>query len=247
VSVRVAFTAQRVAVPVEVNTRPAVPEDPTPSTKAALRVVVLLAVKVPLAVVFAPTYKSAVRVVLPVTAKVPVTVALLATISSVVRLVVVLPSLCKPVFSTQAVPFQCKVELVAVPDMGAKLSIQLVLVPVELSTCPAVPTSPLASTKPPLRVVVALLVTWPLLVTELLVVNGPVMVVVARLLSPNAVRVVLTVRFSKLALVVSMPAPTNSKVLVPVWLKLRLPVAVSVNAFPSVMAKVVWVALALFP
>ena len=91
------------------------------------------------------------------------------------------------------------------------------------------------------------MVTGPLLVTELLVVNGPVMVVVARLLSPNAVRVVLTVRLSKLALVVSMPAPTNSKVLVPVWLKLRLPVAVSVNAFPSVMAKVVWVALALFP
>ena len=92
-----------------------------------------------------------------------------------------------------------------------------------------------------------MLVTGPLLVTELLLVKGPVMVVVTKLLSPNAVRVVLTVRFSKLALEVSMPAPTNSKVLVLVWLKLRLPVAVSVKAFPSVMTKVVWVELELFP
>ena len=90
-----------------------------------------------------------------------------------------------------------------------------------------------------------MLVTEPLLVTELLVVNGPVMVVVARLLSPKAVKVVLTVRLSKLALVVSMLAPTNSKVFVLVWLKLRLPEAVSVRAFPSVMAKVVWVVVAL--
>ena len=94
-----------------------------------------------------------------------------------------------------------------------------------------------------------LLVRLPLLVTEPLVVKGPVMVVVAKLLSPNAVRVVLAVRLSKLALAVLMlaPPPINSKVLVPVWLKLRLPEAVSVRAFPSVMAKVVWVALELFP
>ena len=86
-----------------------------------------------------------------------------------------------------------------------------------------------------------------MLVTAPLVVNGPVMVVVAKLLSPRAVRVVLAVRFSKLALVVSMlaPPPINSKVLVLVWLKLRLPEAVSVRAFPSVMTKVVWVVVAL--
>ena len=59
-------------VPVVVSICPLVPALPELSTRAALRVIVLLAVKVPLAVVFAATSKSPVRVVLPVTVKVGV-------------------------------------------------------------------------------------------------------------------------------------------------------------------------------
>ena len=65
----VAIASKSVEVPVVVNICPLVPALPRLSTKAALRVMVLLAVKVPLAVVFATTTKSPVRVVLPVTVK----------------------------------------------------------------------------------------------------------------------------------------------------------------------------------
>ena len=90
-----------------------------------------MAVKVPLAVVFAATTKSPVRVVLPVTVKslskvvfsVTVSVesnvvAVAVTLKSVVMLVTSVPANSFS-FSTQALPFQRKVVLVCVPVSGA--------------------------------------------------------------------------------------------------------------------------------
>ena len=105
------LSTQLVLVPVVLKICPSVPALPKASTKAALRVVVLLAVKVPLAVVLAPTYRSAVSVVLPVTSRVPVTVVLAA------RVAVPVPASVtnKAAVSTHWLPSQRKVELVTVP------------------------------------------------------------------------------------------------------------------------------------
>ena len=93
---------------------------PSPSTKAALRVMVLFAVKVPLAVVLDTTIKSPVMVVVPLTARLEFKVVSVAvTLKSVVMLVTFVPSDWSPKFSTHALPFQRKVVLVSVPATGA--------------------------------------------------------------------------------------------------------------------------------
>ena len=145
---KASLSLQTVEVPVVVSICPLVPALPELSTRAALRVIVLLAVKVPLAVVFAATTKSLVKVVLPVTLKVeskvvsvPVTVkspvivvvpltarlefkvvAVAVTLKSVVMVVTFVPANSFS-FSTHSLPFQRKVVLVVVPAPRAKLSL----------------------------------------------------------------------------------------------------------------------------
>ena len=135
-----------------------------------------------------------------------------------------------------------------VPVVAGRTPVVIHCVPVtvEDNNCPGVPRLPCASKRAAFRVVVA----------KVVLPSTPRSVVIVAWLEPSLNRPVLvthSVPFHRkvefvavpLAGVVTPGPPTNSKVLVPVWLKLRLPLAVRLMLFPPLMFKLVWVVVKL--